>query len=254
MFIPFGAGNLYAIQNKDAFGNINAVPTPIKVAALQEFTLESSGDLKLFHGQNQLPLDAAVGKTKLNGKFKGALFNASAMNNLYFGRGVTTGTMSAISIDTAGTVLTVATLVVTPPNSGTLTDDLGVEVNGVAYMRVTGTPTTGQYAFDIPSKTYTFAAADIGKKVNTSFKYTYASASSKRLDLTNLTMGSAPSLRLIYENVYKGRRCLVDLSSVLVPKMHLIGAKNDDYNIPELDFEAMADDTGYSAGSIYITE
>ncbi len=67
-------------------------------------------------------------------------------------------------------VLTASPWTVTPASDGQWSLDIGVTLNGVAATKVTGTPTTGQYAVS-EWGVYTFAAADVGKTVVITYDY-----------------------------------------------------------------------------------
>lgn len=255
MILNFGAGDAFAIPLYDAFGTPIAVPTPCRVQGLQELSVEVSGDTKEFHGQGRFALAVAQGKTKINGKLKGAFLDGHSLNTLYFGTGYSSGTMTAIMPDVTGTVIpsSPSTIKPTVPASGTFLQDEGVTVNGVAYIRVASAPTAGQYAVSADG-TYTFATADAGKTAYISFKYSYTAANAKQITLNNLPMGMAPRFRLEYVTTYNGKRAYLELASVIAPKLSLIGSKNDDFSIPDLDFAAQADDSGYYIGKLLLSE
>lgn len=257
MQLTFGAGDLFATLLRDASGNAITNATPIRVAGMQEMSLDFAGDLKEFFGQNRFALAVAQGKVKTTGKFKGALINGQALNTLFFGSGMTSGTMKALYADTSGTLVPASPYTITPtvPNSGTVVDDLGaIDSNGRVMTRVASAPTTGQYSY--AAGTWTFAAADnaSGLKMYISFSYTYISTDAKRIQLLNLPMGYTPVMKMHYMGSFQGKRCLAVLESVVANKLMLFGSKNDDFSVPEIDFSAQADATGYSLGDIYTQE
>ena len=255
MLLNFGAGDLFATMIQDAFGAATTNPTPIRIAGMQEVSVDFSGDLKEYYGQNRYALAVAMGKVKTSGKFKGATFNGLALNTLFFGSGPTTGTMRAIVADTAGTVVPTTPFQITPtvPNSGTWVEDLGVtDSNGFTLVKVASGPTTGQYS--VTAGVYTFAAADVAKRMYISFAYTYTLAAAKRISLQNLAMGYTPLIKLNYQTVFQGKRCLLALESCIIPKLGLLSAKNDDFSVPEMDFSAQCDSSGLNLGDIYMTE
>lgn len=254
MQLTFGAGDVFATLTQDANGAAVTNPTPIRIAGLQEMSLDFSGDLKSLHGQNRFPLAVAQGKVTVTGKLKGALISGLALNTLFFGSGLTSGTMKAAYADNTGALIPATPFTITPtvPNTGTWTDDLGVVLNGVPMVRVASAPATGQYS--VSAGVYTFAAADTGAKVYISFSYTYTLAAAKRLQLLNLPMGYTPLLKLHYLSYFQGKRALVVLEAVTSNKLALFAAKNDDFSVPELDFSAQTDASGYSIGDIYVQE
>lgn len=255
MLLTFGAGELFATMLQDATGAAITNPTPVRIAGLQEMSLEFSGDLKEFHGQNRFAIGVAQGKVKTGGKFKGALINGHALNTLFFGSGLTSGTMKALYADVTGTAVPGTPYTITPtiPNSGTWVEDLGVvNASGLPMTRVASAPATGQYS--VSAGVYTFAAADTGVKMYISFSYTYSLTAAKRLQFLNLPMGYTPLLKMHFMSSFQGKRSLVVLEVVVATKLALFASKNDDFSVPEIDFSAQADAAGYSIGDIYLQE
>lgn len=255
MQLTFGSGELFASLIRDASGNAITTPSPVRIAGLQEMSVDFSGDLKEFFGQNRFALAVAQGKVKTGGKFKGALINGPALNTLFFGAALTAGTMKALYADTTGTLIPATPFTITPtvPSSGTWVEDLGVvDANGLTMTRVASAPATGQYS--VSAGVYTFAAADTGLKVYISFSYTYTSAGAKRIQLQNLPMGFSPAFKLHYLASFQGKKSLVVLESVISTKLMMFGTKNDDFSVPEIDFTAQADASGFSIGDIYTQE
>jgi hypothetical protein len=105
MQFGFGSGVLYATRNDIANG------TPIRFGALQDVSVDFSGELKELYGQNQYALDAARGKVKIQGKAKYAQISASIMTNMFFGGSSTVGTNVTVynEADTISAVVTAAT-------------------------------------------------------------------------------------------------------------------------------------------------
>ena len=183
--------------------------------------------------------------------------DSNSLNTLYFGTGTTAGTMNAIHADTTGSIIPAVSpfsIATTPPNSGVLNLDLGVTVNGVAYIRVQGAPTAGQYSVDTETGIYTFAAADAGKRAYITYRYSYSLLSAREFSLNNLPMGSSPRFKLVYHSMFQGKGCFLELYSVVAPKLHLLGGKNDDFSVPEVDFQAQTDESGYAVGRLVVTE
>lgn len=255
MQLTFGAGELFATLLRDASGNVITNATPIRIAGLQEMSLDFAGDLKEYFGQSRFAIGVAQGKVKTTGKFKGALINGQSLNTLFFGSGLTSGTMKALQADTSGTLVPTTPFTITPtvPSSGTWVEDLGVvDGNGQVMTRVASGPTAGQYS--VTAGVYTFAAANVGLRTYISYSYTYADTQAKRIQFLNLPMGFTPLLKMHYSSSFQGKRCLVVLESVVSVKLMLFGSKNDDFSVPEIDFSAQADASGYSLGDIYTQE
>jgi hypothetical protein len=257
MQLNFGAGDVFAQVTRNQLGVAVPLATPLRVAGLQEFSLDFSGDLKEYHGQNRYALAIAMGKVKTTGKMKGAIIDGRSLNTLFFGGTITTGTIKSIYADVAG--ITVAATVATVPATDTgiagaaWVDDLGVvNASGIALVKVASAPVTGQYS--VTGGTYTFAAADVGTTVYRSYTYSAAVATARRIALDNVTMGVAPRMKLFYQGTFDNRRCLLELNSITSTKLGLFSSKNDDFSVPEIDFSASVDDAGFSLGSIFTTE
>lgn len=255
MQLSFGAGDFYGVPLFDANGNAITNPTPIKIGAMQSMSLDFSGDLKQLFGQNQFALAIARGKVNISGKMTGAQIHGALLNNLFFGQTLTAGTLAAVNTDVTGALIpaTPFTLTVTPPSAGTFVADLGVlNANQVPMTAVASAPATGQYSVS-GIGVYTFAAADTGLKVFINYSYTSTLASAKKLSLANLPMGAAPSFMAYMHTNYQGKRAMVKLYSCIANKLMLFGTKLDDFNIPELDFTAVADASN-NVADIYLSE
>ena len=127
-----------------------------------------------------------------------------------------------------------------------------LDTNAVPMTRVASAPATGQYS--VSAGIYTFATADTGKTVYINYRYSYTLSSAKRISLTNLPMGYAPTFKAQMQTIFQGKRALVVLSSVVSTKLNLFATKQDDFSVPEIDFSAQADSSGTTLGDIYVQE
>lgn len=250
----FGAGSFFGVPLQDASGNAITNGTPIQIGVMQEMSLEFSSDVKELHGQNQFAVDVGRGKGKVGGKIKGAQISGQAINSLYFGQVQTGGTANQILVDSTGSAIpaTPFQITVTPPNTGTFAEDMGVrDSNGLPLTKVASAPAVGQYSQ--AGAIYTFNSADTGKTVFINYRYTYALPGAKKITVNNLAMGAAPLIRALMQVDYRGKRALVVLPNGLFTKLSLFGTKLDDYSIPEFDFSAFADGAGLVA-EIHVSE
>ena len=253
MILTFGAGDLYAQMIQDAYGNKVTTPTPIRIAGLQEVSIDFAGELKEFFGQNRYALATAMGKVKTTGKIKGAIIDGQALNTLFFGDQMSTGAMKSVYADTAGQSISTS-ITITPAQGGTFAEDLGVVGgNGLTFIRVAGAPQAGQYAVTAQG-VYTFNTADNGKTAYISYSYTYTLASAKKITLNNMAMGNTPIIKMLYASQFRGKRTLLELEAVTSNKLGLFSSKNDDFSVPELDFAASVDEAGYKLGTLYVQE
>ena len=128
MQLTFGAGEFFATMTATEDGVATPAASPVRVAGMQECSLDFAGDLKEYYGQNRYALAVGMGKVKTSGKIKGALINGNALNTLFFNATLTSGSMKSIVADTVGSVVPSTPFQITPtvPNSGTWSEDLGV--------------------------------------------------------------------------------------------------------------------------------
>ncbi|NTV02428.1 MAG: hypothetical protein HGB04_06535 [Chlorobiaceae bacterium] len=241
----FGSGIIYGTPLSDAGGAAVTTPTPLQFGELQEGSVEISFDNKPLYGNKQFPV--AVGRTKgtISGKSKAARINGGLFNSLFFGQTLTSGILS-INNDIAGSVVPTApgpyTITPTVPGSGTWAENLGVrDAAGLAMTRVSNSPAVGQYS--VSAGVYTFAAADAGAKVYIDFQYTATSSSAVKSTVTNQLMGYAPQFQADLYFPFQGKALVLTLHACIGSKLSFSG-KNDDYMIPEFDFQGFANAAG----------
>lgn len=253
MLYGFGSGLLWATPSTDAFGATIANPTPVLFGALQDVSIDFSFDAKMLSGQNQFPIVVGRGKGKISGKAKFGQLSGGLIASLFFGQAATSSAL-VDAYDTTGSVIpsTPYTLTPTVPNTGTWAADLGVrDSNGVNMVRVATTPATGQYS--VSAGAYTFAAVDTGKTVFIDFQYSASTpTSAKKMIINNVVMGNAPTFRADFANNYQGKFSTVSLYSCISNKLSL-ATKNDDFLIPEFDFDAFANPAG-QIGALSLAE
>ena len=239
----FGAGALYGTPLTDAFGVAIANPTPILFGVLQDVSIDISADVKELYGQNQFAEAIGRGKAKISGKAKFGRINGYLLNSLFFGQTMTSSIVADVN-DTVGSLIptTPFTITVTPPNSGTWSQDLGVRNNvGNPMVRVASAPVTGQYT--VAAGVYVFAAADVGLLVFISYQYTAASTVAKTSTVANVAMGAAPTWQCDLSDGYLAGSTTLTLFRCLATKLSF-ATKQDDFMIPELDFSAFVNPAG----------
>lgn len=239
----FGSGSMYVTPLQDATGAAIANPTPSKLMDLQEGTLDFSGEAKLLYGQNSFPAAAGIAKRKATVKVKNARVLARAWNTLFFGGSLQSGIIGVYTDSTGAAIPTTPYQITpTPPNSGTWQADLGVlDWNGSPMTRVASAPATGQYS--VSAGVYTFAAADTTKTVYINYRYTATSTTASKLSITNLPMGYSPTFSADLSVIYQGKQTYFGLNSCMASKMS-IAFKNDDFAIPEFEFDGMDNGSG----------
>lgn len=233
MQFGFGSGSLFGI-------NTAANSTPQEFGALQDCSLDFSFNIKELRGRYQMPLTIARGGGKLQGKAKTADLSAKLFNELFFGQAIATGKTATKSNEMASVPGT--PYQVTVANAATFVQDLGVKdaITGTPLVRVAAAPAIGQYSVSAVG-VYTFAAADTLKAML--FSYTYTTTGGSTITISNQMMGVTPYFRVVLNQVYEGMGVTVDLYKCTSSKLTL-ATKLEDFTIPELDFEAMANPAG----------
>lgn len=263
MQLNFGTGTLWGAATMDAFGNIIASPTPVKLGVIADVGVQMDRDLKELYGQLALPVAIAGGKMKIGIKAKFAQISGRIFNDLFLGQGMTAGTQTAVQEDligiaipatpftiTASTTSTATTIQI--PNTGTWLRDLGVlDSNGIAMQRVASAPATGQYT--VAAGVYVFAAVDTAKTVYISYTYTYALTTAKALTFNNIAMGTVPIFGIDLSCRYQGKQAYLRYSQCASKKLGF-DPKQDDFTAIDLDISAFADPVTNSIGSLVFAE
>jgi hypothetical protein len=239
----FGVGALIALRTD------TTAATPAQFGTLQEVQLDLSFTIKELTGQFQAPVALARGGLKITGKAKAARISASNFNNIFFGQTLSTGN-TLTQLNEAGSVPASAAYTVTVGNHTTFVTDLGVAyaATGAMLTPVESSPTTGQYT--VSGGIYSFSAGDANAALL--FTYSYTTTAGTSLSLGNMLMGSGPTFKLILNEQYQGKLLNLQLNSVIAPKLSL-AFKNEDFMIPEFDFQAAADAAG-NIGNIWLSE
>lgn len=233
----FGTGQLFATDVDGA--------SPMRFGALQDVSVDFSGDIKELYGQYQFALDVARGKTKIEWKASSGNIDVEAFNRVFFDQKVTADAELVQVFNEEATVPAMTAYTVTVANASGFYQDLGVyyEQSGLPLTQIaTGTPSIGQYKVDYATGVYTFAAADASKAML--FNYLYESNDSGgSLEITNQLMGATPKFRLVLSQLYDGKSFTLVLYKAVSDKLSL-PLKQDDYLIGEMSGNAQADDAG----------
>ena len=242
----FGSGTLWGYP---VGGNLAGNPTPIKFGTLQDVSLEISGSLKELYGQSQYAEAVARGKCKIAGKAKFAQIVGKHVNDLFFGQPMNSG-QKLTALDEAQSVPASPAYTVTVTNSATFVDDWGVRYSatGLPLTKVSSAPVQGQYS--VSAGVYTFAAADAGAAVLISYRY--SSATGVQLNIRQQVMGFAPAFQILLNEQYAGKQANLLLYSCVAEKLSW-ATKNEDFLVPEFDFEAFSN-AGGQVMDLYLAE
>ena len=231
MQFGFGSGSAWGIDS-------GANPTPGRYDILQEGTVDFSFSNKPMTGEYQMPVTVGRGSGKISGKTKWGRLQGRAINSIFFGGSKAAG-QTSVAKDEAGTIPGTP-YQITVSNGATWVDDLGVRdsVTLIPYVRVASAPATGQYSA-AAGGVYTFAAADTTKTVTLSYTYTIAGTGEK-VTIANQLIGAAPNFKQVLTQAYNGQRQTIVLNACVASKL-AGGTKTEDFFVPELDWDAMAD-------------
>lgn len=248
MQYAFGSGLLWGTPLQDAYGAQITNPTPILFGTLQDTAIDISFETKTLHGQSQFPVSIGRGKGKITGKAKFAQINGQIFNGLFFGQTIGGGRELAC-YDTVGQIIPAegpAKIKVDPPGDGTFLSDLGViSDRGLPLVRVERSPSPMQYALGLDSGEYIFSAVDAtnGMRVFINYKYMVPDNAARHSVVRNVPMGYAPTFRADFSAPFQGKSLTLTLPNCIGGKLGF-SAKNDDFSVPEFDFEAFADEAG----------
>ncbi len=233
----FGSGDLFAVPTMDASGSVIVNPTPIQFAALQEVSVDYSGDIKELYGENSFPIDVARGKVKISVKAKSAQIFGALYASCFFGSALSTG-QNRIITNLAGTVTTGAYTVTL--GGATFVGDLGVKNSqNVPLTRVSSAPANAnEYSVNTSTGAYTFHTSNNSQVLF--FSYIVSDAAiGKTLTVTNLPMGYIPEFSLYLDIGYKGKNGCLIFDRVVSSKLGF-ATKLDDHVIPDFDMSVMA--------------
>lgn len=242
----FGSGTLWGYP---VSGNFAANPTPLKFGTLQDINLEISGTVKELYGQNQFAEAVARGKCKIAGKAKFAQIVGKHVNDLFFGQTMNAG-QKLTALDEAQAIPGTPAYTVTITNSAQFIDDWGVRYSatGLSLVKVASAPVQGQYS--VSSGVYTFASADAGAAVLISYRY--SSVAGVQINVRQQLMGFAPTFQILLNEQYAGKQANLLLYSCVAEKLSW-ATKNEDFLVPEFDFEAFSN-AGGQVMDLYLAE
>ena len=249
--------------------------TPINVGYAQEFTIDMAGTTKQLFGQNQFPLVAARATIKSTGKIKSAVLSGQALNTLFYGQTVSTGSnLIAWNVGTTFTLTTASTATSTGTGlslgvGSTLTfeADLGVTFvnSGLPGRRVsTGSEVTSSGTYSIGSSAgsnqyfYYFSPLDTisltaGATNPIKITYTSTTTTGTSLIVANQLIGYSPTFKLdYYTNLNQpGAKAFIIRCYQAIASKATFAWKLEDFMMPEFDFDLFADNSGNVVNQVF---
>jgi len=119
---------------------------------------------------------------------------------------------------------------------------------GLPLAKVSSAPVQGQYS--VSAGVYTFASADASAAVLISYRY--SSAAGVQLNVRQQLMGFAPTFQILLNEQYAGKQANLLLYSCVAEKLAW-ATKNEDFLVPEFDFEALSN-AGGQVMDLYLAE
>jgi hypothetical protein len=213
---------------------------PLRFGALQDVSVDFSGDIKQLFGQYQYALDVARGKAKIEWKAGAGNIDVNFFNSIFFNQTVETGDELVQVFNEAGAVPAMSTYTITVAHAADFYLDLGVNLasTGAPLKQVPSGPAAGEYSVS-SSGVYTFNVAQANAAVLITYMYE-KSATGGSLEIGNQLMGSAPRFQLVLSQLYDGKSFSLILYSNVAEKLSM-PLKQDDYLIAEINGQAMAD-------------
>ena len=248
--LQFGSGYLLAAPQTSS-GNPAPNPTPQQVGVIQNIKFSLGAEIKTLFGQNQWPVDSAIGKRTIKGSFEFAQISNALMSQLFTGDTVTAGGDETKVNDPYTIPASVAyTVTVAPPFSGVFFADFGVSyaATGVPFTNVGSGSLTGagQYKVNLSTGVYTFDVADASAAVLISYQYSQSTVGNT-LSAANHQMGYGPVLGLDVWFAYEQNATAGGIGFYF-PNVRLgkidATTKIDDYTMYSTDFEAFAGAAG----------
>jgi hypothetical protein len=233
--LGFGSGQLLASPQTTS-GNPAVDPTPLQVGVLQNIKCTLGGDIKTLFGQNQWPVDSAVGKRTIKGSFEFAQISNIFLNQLFLADTVAAGVVTPVlnELHTAA-----ATITVTQAAHFVADNGVTYQATGVPLINIgSGTPAAGQYTVVVATGVYTLATADVGLAMFFTYTWTQATVGTT-LTASNHPMGWGPVLQLNAFFPYDGGIMGFYFPNVRLGKIDLT-SKLDDYTMITTDWEAFA--------------
>lgn len=234
----FGSGVMWAVPMIDLAGNNVSNPTPIPFGAMQEVTVDFTFTKKELYGLKVFPLDVARGTGKIELKAKIARFQAALFNQL-FGETLNANEMK-VAYQESGNVSNNTITVIAAAN---FSIDLGVSFvsNGTALTRVANNATGNQYVVGTNGN-YTFNAAN-NTQMYISYAYNYNNSSSGSIfTINNQLLGLSPFFKVVLNQNRRAKHMTLILNRCVSTKISF-GTKLEDFNVPDFECSAMADDS-----------
>lgn len=228
--IMFGSGSAFI---KDSTGKA------YEFGAVQDASCEITSERVVARGKGRFPIDVAAAASSCKGKLKFLSIDLNIVKQVLGGT-LTTGHVELVENETFAIPATPYEQTVVA--AADLREILVLKIAGVPATPVASNPTAGQYIVDVATGKLTFAAADTGKTVVTSYTKDVA-ADGQTLAITNVDQGETVDVKLVLNTKYKGRILTYEFNKVSMDKLAFALALSA-HTTQDVDWEAYADASG----------
>lgn len=238
----FGSGTVWAFRTDVAN------PTPVKVFDLMESSIEISLSGKGLNANKVFSVAYGRGEGKVSGKLKFARQQARILSDLLLGVPLNKGQIDVVN----GERLTIGASVTVANGADFLFDNGIINVaTGQPFERVNAAPATGQYAVDVSTGEYSFAAADVTAAIPIIASYGFGIANvGQRITITNQDQGLQPAFQITMQDVYNSPLGIKKKTAVIyaaIGTKYSESGKSGDWKQPELEWEAIDNGSGVIA-------
>lgn len=243
-FLPEGRDNRRFVWATPVGGNRPTNYTPSLLMGLQEVSFNRTAKMVPLKGSNQYPDAVAVADKEIKGKAKVGRVDGDLWNNILFGENSATNAPIDVPQEPYTIPASPGPYTVVVAGHSTFSQDLGVRYfNGQPFTNMQGASITAVGQYNVTAGTYTFFSGDAGQKVNISYETT--STMGTLFTEHNQQMGWSPILQLTLWNPYASTLNLNNNNGFIFYNVVFGGnnlpLKRDDWEYPELDWEAYPD-------------
>lgn len=230
--------------------------TPVKFGAMQNLTLSYKGTLKKLMGQGQFAEAFGRSEVAVSGKISYGHFQGGVFGSLFFGNAMAAGMLNTVQAE-AAVIPAEAPYTVIAAQAASFFSDNGVSyaATAVPLQQVASAPAVGQYAVNVATGTYTFAAADEGKAIVYDY-VTKSATAGQSMTISQVAQGIQPVFQIVNERVFNGpnglEKIVMTLNACYADDLET-PTKQGDWGMQDMGFQAGVDITG-TLGTINLNQ